>query len=142
VAGRQPAQARGGREILSWDDLSPEARYQLEPCDQRPPEEFFDRRWAQTLVTASLDRMREEMEAEGCGPRFQVLKAYLQHQAKAPEYEVCARMLELSEMALKSAIYRLRRRYAEIIREEIGHTVESPAEVEEEIRHLIAILAG
>jgi RNA polymerase sigma-70 factor (ECF subfamily) len=81
------------------------------------------------------------MESEQLGERFAILKPFLQG-GSADSYAETAVRAGLSEAALKSAIHRLRRRYAEIIREEIGQTVASPAEIEEEIRHLIKALSG
>jgi len=40
----------GGRPTLSFDALDAEARYRLEPADQRTPEKLFERRWALTLL--------------------------------------------------------------------------------------------
>jgi len=37
-------------------------------------------------------------------------------------------------------VHRLRRRYGELLREEIANTVSEPGEIEEEIRHLKAVL--
>ena len=48
----------------------------------------------------------------------------------------------LSEAATKSAVYRLRVRYREVLREEIAQTVSDPMEVDEELRHLISALAA
>jgi RNA polymerase sigma-70 factor (ECF subfamily) len=132
----------GGQEIIAWDQFDPEERYRLEPRgEEATPEALFDRRWAQTLVTNVLARLQKEMEQEQLGERFAILKPFLQGGSAASYAETAAR-LALSEGALKSAIHRLRRRYAEIIREEIAQTVESPSEIEEEIRHLIKALSG
>ena len=59
----------------------------------------------------------------------------------AQPYEELAKKLALSEGAVKSAVHRLRQRYRQLLREEIGGTVASPGEVEEELRHLISVLS-
>ncbi len=53
-----------------------------------------------------------------------------------------AAQLGLSESAVKSVVHRLRQRYRELVREEIAHTVADPAEIDEEIRYLIAVIGG
>ncbi len=133
----------GGQEILAWDQFDPEERYRLEPAsDEADPDALFDRRWAQTLVTRVLERLRDEMEREQLGDRFAALKPFLQGDTSGGSYAEVAAKLQLSEPAVKSAIHRLRRRYAEMIREEIAQTVASEAEVNDEVRHLISALAA
>lgn len=45
-----------------------------------------------------------------------------------------------SEGTVKSDVHRLKRRYRELLREEIGRTVSAPEEIDEELRHLIAVV--
>lgn len=133
----------GGCEILAWDQFDPEERYRLEPpSGEATADALFDRRWAQTLVTRVLERLREEMDRERLGERFAALKPFLQGDASGGSYADAAAKLQLSEPAVKSAIHRLRRRYAELIREEIAQTVASPEEINDEVRHLISALAA
>ena len=132
----------GGRDILAWDGLDPEARFLVEPVSDAAPETQFDRRWAQTLVNGVLARLAIEQAREGLAERFTGLKAFLQGDGPGESYGDVARRLGLSESAAKSAIFRLRRRYGELIRDEIAQTVAGPDEVQAEIRHLIAVLAG
>jgi RNA polymerase sigma-70 factor (ECF subfamily) len=47
----------------------------------------------------------------------------------------------LSESAVKSAVFRMRRRYHELVREEVAGTVSSPSEIDAELRHLIAVMS-
>ncbi len=130
----------GGAELLSWDGLDPASRYALEPASDDPPEALFDRRWAQAVVTAALNRLEGEMRREGTADRCTTLKPFLQGGGDAESYAAVAGRLGLSTAATKSAIFRMRRRYGELIREEIAQTVASPAEVEAEIQHLITLL--
>jgi RNA polymerase sigma-70 factor (ECF subfamily) len=131
----------GGVEIIGWEAFDPEERYRHEPRDFRDPDAEFDRRWAQTLVTTALGRLESEMVREGNEPRFKALKCFLQGGGAATTYAEAARALGIEEPAVKSAIFRMRRRYGEIIRDEISETVDNAADVEDEIRYLIAILA-
>lgn len=132
----------GGVEFLSWDELDPERRYALEPADGAPAESLYDRRWAQMVVSGALVRLEAEMRREGTAERFAALKVFLQGDGGTDSYASAAARLGLSEAATKSAIFRMRRRYGELIREEIAQTVATPAEVEAEIQHLIALLAA
>jgi len=134
-------QKRGGvSEIISWDSLEAEERYQTEPATGDEEEAVFDRRWARAVVTAALERIRTEMERDGEGERFAVLQEFLQGDA-GESYAGAAQVLRLSEPAVKSAIFRMRRRYGQCIRDEIMQTVADPEQVEEEIRYLIAVIA-
>ncbi|MBP7951375.1 MAG: sigma-70 family RNA polymerase sigma factor [Verrucomicrobiales bacterium] len=130
----------GGREILSWDGLEAEERFQSEPATDDDETATFDRRWARAVVTAALERIRTEMERNGEGERFAILQEFLQGDA-GESYAGAAQALRLSEPAVKSAIFRMRRRYGQYIREEIMQTVAAPDQVDDEIRHLISVIA-
>lgn len=132
----------GGKEIIAWDQFEPEERYHLEPTGDVSPEVLFDRRWAHTLVARVLERLEAEQVRDGFGERFRTLEPYLQGGAEGPSYVEVGRRLGLSEAAVKVAVFRLRRRYGELIREEIAATVATPEEVQAELNHLIEILAG
>jgi RNA polymerase sigma-70 factor (ECF subfamily) len=130
----------GGAEVLSWDHLEAEERFKLEPAVPGDEEAMFDRRWACEVVSAALKQVQQEMEAEGTGDRFVALHGFLQGEGDA-SYAAAAQQLGMSESAVKSAIFRMRRRYGECIRREIEETVGDPEEVEAEIRYLISIIA-
>ena len=130
---------RGGAyKFFSWDDLEPEERYRLEPAAATPMEQSFDRQWAQSLVAETLARLRAECAHEGSERRFDVLKGYLS--GGDLTYATAAKELALSESAVRSAIHRLRQRYAQLFRAEVANTVPSPEDVEPEIRHLFSAL--
>jgi DNA-directed RNA polymerase specialized sigma24 family protein len=101
----------GGKVIFSLDDENPEARYKFEPVDTITPETLFEQRWA--LST----------DEPGCS------------------YAEIAVRTGLKEGTVKVAVHRLRRRYGELLREEISNTVSEPSEVEAELRHLISVLS-
>ncbi len=132
----------GGKEIIAWDQFDPEERYHLEPVGDVSPEVLFDRRWAHLLVARVLERLEAELVREGFAERFQMLAPFLQGAAEGLPYVEVGARLGLSEAAVKVAVFRLRRRYGELIREEIAATVSSPDEVQAELHHLIEILAG
>jgi RNA polymerase sigma-70 factor (ECF subfamily) len=132
---------RGGHAMpVSLDAQEAENRYGLEPPDLLTPEKIFERRWALTVLNQAMDRLREECEAKSKGALFRELKGALSGDRQAKYTDIGTR-LSMSEGAVKVAVHRLRERYAELLREEIGNTVSHPDEVEDEIRHLFAALA-
>jgi RNA polymerase sigma-70 factor (ECF subfamily) len=87
-----------------------------------------------------LDRLRAEYAAAGKGPLFEKLKGHLTDDGQGPPHAEAARELGLTEGAVKVAVHRLRRRYRELLRDEIAQTLADPREVEDEIRALFAAL--
>jgi RNA polymerase sigma-70 factor (ECF subfamily) len=132
----------GGCAVFSLDETDPETRLATEPADELTPEMAYERRWAEAVLAQVLDRLRSEFAAGGQVERFNALKVFLLAGQEPASYAEVAAQLGLSEAAVKSAIYRLRQRYGELIRAEIAHTVASPAEVEDELRHLLTVLCG
>lgn len=130
----------GGFEFISWDELDAEQRYALEPEEVESADELFARRWAQTIVANAMELLRKEQDSEGAEDRFTALAPFLQGDGGAPSYADVAVQLKLTEAAVKSAIYRLRRRYGTLLRETIAHTVADEADIEDEIRNLISVL--
>ena len=129
----------GGQMVVSLDQEIGESRYQLEPSHDLTPERHFERQWAMTLLDQVLTMLREEYHTEGKGDLFEELKTVLTGQPGA--YAAIAIRLRLSEGAIKVAVHRLRRRYRELIRARIGETVGAD-DVEDELRHLVAVLSG
>ena len=134
---------RGGQvTFVSLDEVQVEERYQGERLAGRSPEEIYERAWAIALLDKVLGRLREETAAAGQATRFEHLKAVLLGERPSLSYAELALKLGTTEPALKMAVQRLRRRYAELLREEIAHTVRGPEEVEDELRHLRAVLSS
>jgi RNA polymerase sigma-70 factor (ECF subfamily) len=126
----------GGRATLSLDLPAGERRYRLEPADQATPETLFERRWALTLLDQVLARLRQEYAGSGKGPLFEQLKGFLAGEKGPEPYAQLAREFGMTEGAFKVAVHRVRRRYRELLRAEIAQTVDSPEEVDDELRHL------
>ena len=140
---REHRQKRGGGfAVFSLEELDPETRLAAEPADELTPELAYERRWAEAVLAQVLVRLRGEFASDGQAARFEALKVFLLAGQEPASYVAVAAQLGLSEAAVKSAIYRMRQRYGELIRAEIAHTVASPAEVEDELRHLLAVLCG
>jgi RNA polymerase sigma-70 factor (ECF subfamily) len=140
---RANAQKRGGgREVLSLDVQEAQQRYRLEPADERSPEKIFEHRWAMTLLDQVLARLGQEFTDTGKRELFERLQAFLVERTGDETYAEVGRELGMTEEAVKKAAQRMRRRYHQLFREEIAQTVASPAEVDEELRHLCAVLSS
>ena len=136
---RAQAEKRGGgHPPISLDDASAEGRYTLEPLSDLTPERLYERQWALTLLDHALAMLREEFTAAGQARQFNHLRGFLTTEAAQGSYAATAAELGMTTGAMASAVHRLRHRYRELVREEIAHTVASPAEVEDELRWLFA----
>jgi RNA polymerase sigma-70 factor (ECF subfamily) len=136
-------QKRGGgvgHVPLQLDDA--ETRYGCEPADNHTPEEYFERRWALTLLGTVLQRLRVEYDREGKGELFAALNSTLAGSRESQPYARLAEQLDLSEGAVKVAVHRLRKRYRHLLRAEIAQTVAAGEDVDEELHHFFAALAG
>jgi len=135
------AQKRGGgARLLPLPFDAAETRWSREPADQLTPEESFERRWVMTLLEEVLKRLRREYEEEGNAGLFSEINPCLVGERASLPYAELARKLGSSESGVKSAVHRLRRRYRKLLRDEIAQTVAGPEEVDEELRHLFAVL--
>lgn len=130
----------GGQPAMSLDTA--ETRYRAEPSENMSPDRLFERQWAVTLLAQVATRLQEDYEAVGKGPLFDALYVYLSGEKGLAPYRQTADQLGMSLDAIKKAVERLRRRYGELLREEIAHTVSDPAEVDEEIRYLRGAVAA
>jgi RNA polymerase sigma factor (sigma-70 family) len=139
---RAVAQKRGGTHVpLSLDLGTAEGRLLLEPPTDDTPETIFDRRWAVTLLNRVVSRLQAESDEGSKDGKFDRLKAYLTGDEPRLSYAQTAADLGMSEGAVKVAVHRLRRRFRDLVRDEIAHTVSSPHEVDDELRHLMAAVA-
>lgn len=136
----QAARRGGGVRALSWDQFDAEDRYRLEPLDGLTPEKIFERRWAATLLETVMAGLREEFRAEGRGEWFEAIKFCLDGVTATESNEQIAARLGTTEGALRVAMTRLRARYRARLREEVARLVATPAEVDDELRHLAGTL--
>jgi RNA polymerase sigma-70 factor (ECF subfamily) len=135
------AQKRGGGQaVLSLDGADAENRYLLEPSHELTPDKIFDRRWATTLLDQAMARLRQECVATGKGGLFARVESSLSGQKGEATYAEIAAVLKMSEGAIKVAVHRLRRRYGELVRDEIAQTVATPENADEELRYLFTVL--
>lgn len=141
---REKAQAwkRGGRaDLISIDAQDVEARYRDEPVDRLTPEEIFERRWALTVLERALARLRREQEDAERGREFARLEGFLTGGQAAPPYHEVAQQLGTTEGAVKTSVHRLRQRFGQVLRAEIAETVSGPEDVDDEVRHLLGVVA-
>ena len=124
---------------LEMDDA--EGRYQIEPADVVTPETLYERRWAMLLLERVLASIRTEWAAAGKAAEFEGLKDSLLGETKEGGYAALAERLDMTPGAVKVAVHRLRRKFRAALRSCIAETVDDPADVEEELRYLIRVLA-
>ncbi|HWB60139.1 MAG TPA: sigma-70 family RNA polymerase sigma factor [Chthoniobacteraceae bacterium] len=127
----------GGRPVVALDALSSEERARIEPADNLSPDKAFERQWALTLLDQALARLRAEYTGDGRGEQFDLLRQFIGAD-EGESYAAIGEKCGMSEGAVKVAVHRLRRRYRDVLREEIAQTVTRREEIDEEIRSLFA----
>ena len=139
---KNAAKRGGNRTHLSLDMSTAESRFHLEPVDTSTPEQLFEINWAVTLLNTVFEQLQQEYQAKGQSDLFETLKFCITGQRSALPYTQLAEKLNLSEANIKVTIHRLRKRYRELLRQQVAHTVATPKEVEEELRSLFQVLAS
>lgn len=138
---RERALKRGGGTLtLSLDTEVAEERYLREPGTARSPEEVFERRWAMTVLGRALATLRHESNSENQLERFELLKMYLTGEEPRKPYREVGEKLGMSELAVRKAVHRLRRRFGQVLRDEISETVAGEAAIDDEVRHLLTVI--
>ena len=130
----------GGRQPLSYDAMTAEERYRHEPVDTLTADQIFDRRWALELLDRARQLLRDEFVAAGKESRFVCLEQYLPGGQSGSTQAELAQTLGINENALKQEVHRMKRRFGELLRAEVAHTVAHPDEVAEELRYLIDVI--
>lgn len=129
---------RGGQIThFSLDWQSADTQFQIADEAMRSPDEIFDREWAVALLERVILRLRDEWMAEGKAERFEKLKGFLTVGKGEIPYAKAAEELLMDEGTLRVAVHRLRKRYRELLRNEVGQTLADPAMVEEELAVLL-----
>jgi RNA polymerase sigma-70 factor (ECF subfamily) len=128
-----------GQRLISLDELQDE-RAGFEPADTATADQIYERRWAMTVLNQVLARLEEEHRAAGKVQLFDRLqKSFTDEPDRSSQVEI-AHELGMTENAVNQAFHRFRQRYRELLREEVAHTVAVAVDIEDELRHLIAVL--
>jgi RNA polymerase sigma-70 factor (ECF subfamily) len=140
---RANAQKRGGSAtVVSIDEPIAEKLF-LEIDDPGlDPSETYERSWALTVLQRARQRLREEQAAVGRLPEFEALEPYLSSPPAEGEYAALASSLNIARNGVAVAVHRLGRSYRKMVRDEIADTVEDPAEVGDELNHLLKVLSA
>ena len=140
---RENSMKRGGQiEFVTLDFETGEERYREDAADSLTAEKVFDARWAMTLLEHAIGRLRQEYGSQGKTAIIDALLPFLDptNSKKLPSYEEVADQLQVSLGGVKTLIHRLRKRYSELLREEVARTVTDPRAVDDEIHALCEAL--
>jgi RNA polymerase sigma factor (sigma-70 family) len=132
----------GGQQFISLDEGTAEAAYEPGTLPELSAEHLFELRWAKALIARTLTVLSERMVAGKKAHVFEGLKPFLTGGAALPTYEEAAGKLGLTIGAVKTHVHRLRHEFRTILREEVARTVRTPEEIDEELRHLRAVLTA
>ena len=137
---RARAQKRGGGQVVSLDAATAETRYGLELADPLTPELLYDRLWALTLLASVFRSLQDEYGRDGKADLFRELKFCLTGNRSAIPYTDLAQRLGVPPNTVKTWVHRLRQRYRQLLREEVGRTLASPDDIEPELQCLFKAL--
>jgi len=129
-----------GQWLIPLEQLRERERIDFERSDRLTVDQIYDRRWALTVLEQVLARLREEFRSAGNLRFFEQMKKMLMDELDRPSQAEIATEFEMTENAVKQAFYRFHQRYQILLREEISHTVAMPSDIEDELRHLIAVV--
>ena len=129
-----------GQRLIPLEELRSDERAEMEPTDPVTAEQIYERRWASTVLERVLGLLKNEYVAAGNAVLFDSLKQLLPDEPGALSQAEIAGQLGMTNNAIRQAFYRFRQRYQSLLREEIANTVATPGDIEDELRHLIAIV--
>jgi RNA polymerase sigma factor (sigma-70 family) len=134
------AQKRSGPRAIPSSFNNDKAELENLVAREMDPATAYDQVWAMSVRRCALDRLADEQLRSPQGARFKALSPFLVHPPSSADYEKLASELGQSRNQIAVALHRLSRRYGELIRTEVSSTLENPAQVETELRRLIAVL--
>jgi len=129
-----------GQQLIPLEDLRERERVGFEPAQTLPADQIYERRWALSVLDQVLARLGDEYRSAGNVQLFDRLEKSLTDEPDRSSAAETAHEFGMTESAVMQASYRLRQRYRQLLREEIAHTVMGPGDIEDELRHLIAVL--
>jgi RNA polymerase sigma factor (sigma-70 family) len=138
---RRGAIKRGGATFTDSLDLETgEQRYAMHLANDQTPEDVFERRWAMTVLDRAIERLQKESSDSPSDNHFKQLRGYLTGREPEVSYREMAEAIGMNEGSVKVAVHRLRKRYGQCLRAEIADTVADPADIDDEVRHLLTSL--
>jgi RNA polymerase sigma-70 factor (ECF subfamily) len=137
---RAQALKRGGGKVISLDEIAADELAGISSAGELAPETLYDLRWAKAILQAAWQQLKEEMRQANKEAQFHELKPFLTVSAGGVAYTLAAGRLGVEASSVPVLVHRLRQRYRELVRQEVAQTVGSPTELEEEMRHLFAVL--
>jgi RNA polymerase sigma factor (sigma-70 family) len=129
-----------GQRLIPLDEVRERERINVERSDRLTADQIYERRWAFTVLEQVMSRLRDEYRSAGNLRFFEQMKKMLMDEPDRPSQAQVASEFGMTENAVKQASYRFRQRYQTLLREEIAHTVATPSDIEDELRHLIAVV--
>jgi len=132
------AKRGGSASLLSLDQGDAEARYQSETATDLTPDAIFQRRWSLTILSGALDNLAKEHRKAGKERPFELLKPFLTGEGTGEEREAVAAALETTTTNVRMMVHRTRKRFRQLVRQEVLQTVTNPEDAEDEMRHLFA----
>jgi RNA polymerase sigma factor (sigma-70 family) len=131
-----------GQRLIPLEDLRERERVGFEPSESLAADQIYERHWALSVLDQVMARLGDEYRAVGPASAglFDRLQKSLTDEPDRPSPAETAREFGMTEGAVRQASYRLRQRYRQLLHEEIAHTVMVPGDIEDELRHLIAVL--
>ena len=132
----------GGDKNLLLDWQTADTKFQVAATNEPSPDKAFDREWALALLAKVIKRLQKECEADGKAKLFEQLKTFLTAGKGESAQSETAKSLGMEEGAVRVAIHRLRKRYRQLLRDEISQTLTDPAQVDEEMRALFGAFSG
>jgi DNA-directed RNA polymerase specialized sigma24 family protein len=136
------AKRGGGCRLFSLDAPRAEERYDFEPAADWTAERLFDAHWAKLLLDRVMRRLSEDYRRKGKQMIFERLSGHLrvESELEARSYEASAKVLGLSVAGAKTLVFRMRKHFGRLLREEVARTVVDPADIDAEIRALYQAL--
>lgn len=131
----------GGEKNLSLDWQTADTQFQVAATNEPSPDKAFDREWALALLAKVIERLQKECEADGKAKLFGQLKIFLMAGKSETAQSETAKILGIEEGSVRVSIHRLRKRYRQLLRDEIAQTLTDPAQVDEEMRALFGAFA-
>jgi RNA polymerase sigma-70 factor (ECF subfamily) len=130
----------GGRIIVSLDELPNEESGLMDLAAEPSAAKLYDLRWARSVVKQALESLKQEMAVAGKQGQFDALKIFLTVDAAEGDYIKAAQQLGVADASVAVLVHRMRQRYRQLVRAQVAQTITSPAELEEEMRHLFEVL--